>query len=185
MPRAPPPTPAHIHGPLYGSAGKFTAVDVYDDLARMAVLKAAARAVLDSVDLLLVPTALEAYLVEEVVSEEGANPPSWPKNAKNGRFTNFVNLMGGLAGISVPSGLLKVDYAAGASAATPRAKLLAASGGPLQVTMPFGVTLLAQEWHDDWLWGIAERMVAAVGLGCGPEGHGVYAVKTVDSRAAK
>lgn len=66
-------------------------MDVFDDAARMATLRAAARAQLASVDLLLVPTALEHYLVAEVQAEEGASPPTWPKNAKNGRFTNFVS----------------------------------------------------------------------------------------------
>jgi allophanate hydrolase len=151
---------------------------VYDDMVRMAGLKARAREALEAVDLLLVPTALEAYLVEEVAAEEGADPPSWPKNAKNGRFTNFVNLMGGLAGISVPSGLLRADYARGASADAPRAALLRRLGGPLEVALPFGVTLLAPEWHDDWLWGVGAAFVEAAGLGCGPEGHGVAVVRT-------
>lgn len=148
-------------------------MDVYDDLARMAVLKAKARAVLAGVDVLLVPTALEHYTVAELAAEEGATPPTWPKNAKNGRFTNFVNLLDGLAGVSVPSGVLRVDYGAGASAATPRASDLKAAGGPLNVALPFGVTLLALPWHDDWLWGVAARMHEASGLGCGPAGHGV------------
>jgi allophanate hydrolase len=160
---------------IISGAGRFTAVDVFDDTARMAALVAAANAQLSRVDVLLVPTALEAYLVEEVAAEEGATPPTWPKNAKNGRFTNFVNLMGGLAGISVPSGLLRVDYGSGASALTPRARLLEASGGPLRVVLPFGITLLAPCWHDDWLWGVAVRVVEASGLGCGPQGHGVAA----------
>ena len=143
----------------------------------MAVLKARARAQMAAVDVLLVPTALEHYLVAEVEGEEGAHPPAWPSNAKNGRFTNFVNLMGGLAGISVPQGLLRVDYAAGASAGTPRAAALAAGGGPLGVVLPFGVTLLAAPWLDDWLWGVAGRLADAAGLGCGPEGHGVAPVR--------
>lgn len=86
--------------------------------------------------------------------------------------------MGGLAGLSVPQGLLRVDYGAGASAATPRAALLSAAGGPLSVALPFGVTLLALPWHDDWLWGVGEALVAAAGLGCGPAGHGVEPVRT-------
>ncbi len=125
--------------------------------------------------------------------------PTWPKNAKNGRFTNFVNLLD-MCGISIPQGLLRVDYAqaatvagnaangtpdlAAVSAAAPdaasaaRAAQLAALGGPLVVTLPFGVTLLAQSWRDEWLWGVAEKMHAAAGVGCGPEGHGVVSVRT-------
>ncbi|KAI8468534.1 MAG: allophanate hydrolase [Monoraphidium minutum] len=138
---------------IISGSGKFTAADVFDDTARMA-----------------------PYLVAEVAAEEGAAPPSWPKNAKNGRFTNFVNLLD-MAGIAVPSGLLRADYGSGPGAATPRAALLKAAGGPASVVMPFGVTLLVPAWHDDWVWGVAADMVAAAGLGCGPEGHGVTPVR--------
>jgi len=143
----------------------------------MAVLKARALAQMELVDLLLVPTALEHYLVAELAAEEEASPPVWNKNAKNGRFTNFVNLMGGLAGISIPSGLLRVDYASGPSARTERARLLTAAGGPMKVTLPFGVTLLAPQWHDDWLWEVGASLVKAAGLEGGPKGHGVAAVR--------
>ncbi len=44
-----------------------------------------------------------------------------------------------------------------------------------QVVLPFGVTLLARGWQDEWLWGLAASMHRASGLGCGPEGHGVGA----------
>ena len=40
-----------------------------------------------------------------------------------------------------------------------------------------GSLLLAQPWHDDWLWTVAARMVKASGLSCGPEGHGAAAVR--------
>ena len=53
--------------------------------------------------MLLVPTVLQHYLVAEVEEEEKRNePPTWPKNTLNGRFTNFVNLLD-MAAISVPS----------------------------------------------------------------------------------
>jgi allophanate hydrolase len=158
-------------------AGKFTATDAFDDKARLAVLAAAARAQLATVDCLLVPTVLEHYLLQEIADTEEQAAPTWPLNAKNGRFTNFVNLLD-MCGIAVPSGLLAVDYAApeAAASAQQRAQRLAASGGPLRVALPFGVTLLAPAWRDEWLWGVAAAMEKAAGLGCGPQGHGVEPV---------
>jgi allophanate hydrolase len=152
---------------------------VFDDRAALAVLAARARAQLARIDLLLVPTALEHYLVAEIADSEDAPQPSWPLNAKNGRFTNFVNLLD-MCGIAIPQALLRVDYAseaAGAGSGAQRAARLAASGGPQAVALPFGVTLLAAAWRDEWVWGVAERLEAASGLSCGPAGHGVTPVR--------
>ncbi|WIA09866.1 hypothetical protein OEZ85_010080 [Tetradesmus obliquus] len=167
---------------IIAGAGKFTATDAFDDKARLAVLAAAARHQLASIDCLLVPTALEHYLLQEIADTEDQEAPSWPLNAKNGRFTNFVNLLD-MCGIAVPSGLLTVDYAApeAAASAQQRAQRLAAGGGPLAVALPFGVTLLAPAWHDEWLWGVAAAMEQAAGLGCGPAGHGVEPVVVVQA----
>lgn len=59
------------------------------------------------VDMLLVPTALQNFLIEEVEAEEKtSSPPTWEKNTLSGRFTNFVNLLD-MAAISVPSAILQ------------------------------------------------------------------------------
>lgn len=59
------------------------------------------------VDMLLVPTVLQNYLIAEVEAEEKtANSPTWDKNTLSGRFTNFVNLLD-MAAISVPSAILQ------------------------------------------------------------------------------
>ena len=59
------------------------------------------------VDMLLVPTVLQNYLIAEVEAEEKArSPPTWDKNTLSGRFTNFVNLLD-MAAISVPSAILR------------------------------------------------------------------------------
>lgn len=58
------------------------------------------------VEMLLVPTVLQNYLIAEVEAEEKAVPPTWGKNALSGQFTNFVNLLD-MAAISVPSAILK------------------------------------------------------------------------------
>eukprot|EP00775_Hariotina_reticulata_P014156 gene14156-14294_t len=162
---------------IIAGAGKFTATDVFDDKAKLAVLAAAARHQLGQVDCLLVPTALEHYLIQEIADTEDTATPSWPLNAKNGRFTNFVNLLD-MCGIAVPSGLLRVDYGSPevAASAPGRAERLAGSGGPLQVVLPFGVTLLAAAWRDEWLWGVAAAMQDKAALGCGPQGHQVTPV---------
>ena len=50
---------------------------------------------------------------QEVAAEEEASPPSWPSNAKLGRFTNFVNLLD-MCGLALPSGLVTLDAVAAA-----------------------------------------------------------------------
>lgn len=57
-------------------------------------------------DLLLVPTLLQNYLVAEIEAEEKqSSPPTWARNTNAGRFTNFVNLLD-MAAVSVPSTLI-------------------------------------------------------------------------------
>ncbi|GLI71220.1 hypothetical protein VaNZ11_016284 [Volvox africanus] len=160
---------------IISGTGKFTAADVYDHLAQMAVLRARALDELSRVDLLLVPTALTHWTVAEVAEEESAATPSWSRNAKLGRFTNFVNLLD-MCGIAIPSGLVSYDAAAlseGASDSERRRATHLAATGPTSVTLPFGVTLLAKAWRDEWLWGIGAKFEALAGLKCGPMGHRV------------
>lgn len=45
--------------------------------------------------------------------------------------------------------------------------------GPSEPELPFGVTLIATAWRDEWLCEIASRLHAASGVGCGPKGHRV------------
>ena len=45
--------------------------------------------------------------------------------------------------------------------------------GSLEPTLPFGVTMIAKAWRDNWLCEIASRFHQDTGLGCGPAGHGV------------
>ncbi len=48
--------------------------------------------------------------------------------------------------------------------------------------LPFGVTMIAAAWRDDWLCEIASRFHEASGLGCGPTGHevGLHSGKLVN-----
>lgn len=146
---------------IIAGAGKFTAADVYDDQVRLATLRARAVIELAKADMLLVPTALAHFTVDEVQAEENQEVPGWSQNAKLGRFTNFVNLLD-MCGVAVPAGAVAYDAAAAAAApgATDaerdRAEKLASSG-PSQVVLPFGVTLLTKAWMDEWLWGVATK----------------------------
>ena len=118
--------------------------------------------------------ALDNHTCVQVIEEESALPkPGWSRNTKLGRFTNFVNLLD-MCGVAIPSGTVQYDPAA---ATAPAAALMTGSGGSGSgpVTLPFGVTLLAAGWQDEWLWGVAASLHRASGLGCGPAGHGVHA----------
>jgi hypothetical protein len=44
----------------------------------------------------------------EIASEETQDPPTWTRNARLGRFTNFVNLLD-MCGVAVPAGLIQYD----------------------------------------------------------------------------
>ena len=61
------------------------------------------------VDVLLVPTVLQNFMVAEIEAEEKlGDRPTWTKNSLSGRFTNFVNLLD-MAAVSVPSALLRSE----------------------------------------------------------------------------
>lgn len=160
----------------------YSAADVYEAFADMAKLSAQARAEMAKVDMLLVPTVLQHFMVAEVEAEEKRGErPAWTKNSLCGRFTNFVNLLD-MAAISVPSALLQSDDLAeeasrsetngDESEISRRAHLLAESGNP-RPYLPFGVTLIGPAWTDEFLWEIAAKLHAKSGLECGPKGHGV------------
>lgn len=51
----------------------------------------------------------------------------------------------------------------------PRYTYLASSELSTNPTLPFGVTLLAQAWQDEWVWKVASRYHNATGVGCGPK----------------
>jgi Asp-tRNA(Asn)/Glu-tRNA(Gln) amidotransferase A subunit family amidase len=91
------------------AVAKFTAVDVYQDLARLRTQQAAAFAAIkeSGADYLVVPTVMHHYLTEEVLEQETATPSAATYNATLGTFTNFVNLLG-MCAISVPGGRLPV-----------------------------------------------------------------------------
>lgn len=108
---------SYIHKPCnYGWERQSSILFEFDLIAiachmsdPLAVLRyqAAARVELAKVDMLLVPTALQHYTLQEVLEQEELAPvATWPRNGNLGRFTNFVNLLD-MCGIAVPSGLLR------------------------------------------------------------------------------
>jgi len=82
---------------ILSNSGKFTAVDTFRAIHRIAELKRDTRPVWNEIAVLMVPTTPTIYSKAEISADPIA------LNAKLGIYTNFVNLMG-LCGIAVPSG---------------------------------------------------------------------------------
>lgn len=78
------------------SATKFSAADGFRGMYRLQELKAKAQPLLQSVDLLCVPTIPTIYSVADLAAD-----PIGP-NSRLGTYTNFVNLLD-LCGIAVPT----------------------------------------------------------------------------------
>jgi allophanate hydrolase len=106
---------------------RFSAVDAFRGEHDLARLRRAAHAVLDGVDLLLVPTAPTIYTIEQIAAE--------PRklNARLGLYTNFVNLLG-LAALAVPNGFRADGLPSGVTLIGPRDsdRLLAAVGAAFE-----------------------------------------------------
>lgn len=84
---------------IIGAARKFSAADAFESLYALRALRGQVAPLLDSVDLLCVPTAPTHYTLAAVAAEPIA------ANARLGTYTNFVNLLD-LCGIAVPTGAL-------------------------------------------------------------------------------
>ncbi len=82
---------------IISGASKFNAVDTFDAMYRLAALRRAVEPVLNSIDVLAVPSIPTVYTVAEVL----ADPVRL--NSNLGTYTNFVNLLD-LAAFSVPVG---------------------------------------------------------------------------------
>lgn len=182
----------------------WSAADVYEGQQTLYSLRGAARVELEKIDILIVPTAAYNYTIREIMAEEDeqdyaamlSGRAMVTKNANLGRFTNFVNLLD-MCGVSVPSTVLKLGpeaavptskkqrTAAAAASAAPvpqsvidRAEHLTATGNPTAV-VPFGITMLAPAWTDQYVAEVASAYEKATGLKAGPEGHGVKPYRTV------
>ena len=83
---------------IVSGASKFNAVDTFDAMYRLAALRRAVEPVLNTIDVLAVPSIPTIYTVAEVL----ADPVRL--NSNLGTYTNFVNLLD-LAAFSVPAGM--------------------------------------------------------------------------------
>ena len=103
---------------------RFSAVDVFEAMARLAILRRRAVAAIAGVDAVMVPTMPSAYTCVEVAAEPLL------LNARSGTYTNFVNLLD-MAGIAVPSSILSDGRPAGVTflGAAGRDSTLAAMAG--------------------------------------------------------
>ena len=92
--------PAALHpvtAGIIGAADKLSAADAFRGMYRLADLRRKAEPLLDSIDLLCVPTIPTFYTLADLAAD-----PVTP-NSRLGTYTNFVNLMD-LCGIAVPTG---------------------------------------------------------------------------------
>ena len=95
---------AHHHDALHpvtrtiiGGAGRLSAVDAFNGFYRLQGLKREVEALLDGIDLLMVPTVPTVCTLADLAAD-----PIGP-NARLGTYTNFVNLLD-MCGIAVPAG---------------------------------------------------------------------------------
>ena len=82
---------------ILSNSGKFTALDTFAAIHRIAELKRDTRPIWEDIAVLMVPTTPTIYTKDEIAADPIA------LNARLGIYTNFVNLMG-LCGIAVPNG---------------------------------------------------------------------------------
>ncbi|MBZ9792556.1 allophanate hydrolase [Rhizobium sp. 3T7] len=82
---------------IYGAARTLSAADAFNGLYALQALKKTVQPIIDSVDLLCVPTAPSHYTLADLA----ADPIR--ENSRLGTYTNFVNLLD-MCGIAVPTG---------------------------------------------------------------------------------
>jgi allophanate hydrolase len=121
---------------------RYSALDAYRALYRLAELRRASEEIFRGIDVLLVPTAGTIYRTEEIAAEPVR------LNANLGAYTNFVNLLD-LAAIAVPAGFRDDGLPFGVSLIAPAfadrslAALAARFAGRLD--LPLGATGLRAE----------------------------------------
>ncbi|EJL54396.1 allophanate hydrolase [Rhizobium sp. CF122] len=82
---------------IYGAARTLSAADAFNGLYALQALKKTVQPIIDSVDLLCVPTAPSHYTLADFAAEPIR------ENSRLGTYTNFVNLLD-MCGIAVPTG---------------------------------------------------------------------------------
>ena len=105
----------------------YSAADAFRGLHRLAELRAATRAVWESVDVLLVPTVPTTFAIEEVL----ADPVG--RNSVLGHYTTFCNLLD-LCAVAIPAGFTAAGRPHGVTLLAPAGHdaLLAGAAGQLE-----------------------------------------------------
>ncbi len=124
---------------ILAGARAYDAASAFEATYRLAELRRETDAIWTRMDVMLLPTAPEQFTVEAIAAEPIA------RNARLGRFTNFVNLLDECA-IAVPAGF-------------------SAQG------LAFGVTLIAPAGADHALAPLADRLHRAALAGLGANRH--------------
>lgn len=170
---------------IFQSGWTPSAADAFEAYAKLAVNQGRARAEWDKIDVLITPTSLHHYLVEEIEKDE---KKTWPavgaKNSNLGRFTNYMNLLDCCA-IAIPSGLMTqtVDSTVRPLPGIDHEVAVVTPGGNEEqqrryevikqqsAVLPWGITLVAEAWGDQYLLDVAEKWYIDSNLKVGPAGH--------------
>ena len=97
---------------ILASADKWTAVDTFSAIHRLAELKREARRLFKTMDVLVVPTTPTIFTISQIEADPVA------LNARLGSYTNYANLME-LCGVAVPSGFRNDRLALGITIIAP------------------------------------------------------------------
>ena len=123
------------------SAEKHSAADTFNAMYRLKALKKRVDEVMESLDVLLLPSLPTIYTREEVREDP------IPTNSDYGYYTNYMNMLD-FCGLALPTPEL-VELRNGDA------------NGEGSATFPFSVTMGAPCWHDELLVGIAEAFTRA------------------------
>jgi allophanate hydrolase len=105
-------------------------------------------------------------------------PPRAPSPASPARDSSSPSLARHSSFRGAGARLAAAEAAHAAGPAAERADHLAATGSSAAV-VPFGITVLAPAWTDEYVAGVAAAYLEATGLRAGPAGHGVAPYRMV------
>ena len=124
---------------IYANAKSLSAADAFAGFYALQAYKRELQPIIDSVDLLCVPTAPTHYTVEDLRKEPIR------ENSRLGTYTNFVNLLD-MCGIAVPSGRRSDGLPASVTLLAAAGKDALAATLAMQLHAATGLTLGATSW---------------------------------------